>query len=163
MGEVDRLLTAGQVTIERVDPAHADAVSCRDAYYAEIDRRFERGFDVTVGITADGDQLRPPQGELLVAYLHGAPVGCGAVWCHDDGTATLKRMWVADAARGLGLGRRLLAELESRAAAHGSGEVRLETNRALTEAIAMYRSAGYAEVAPFSDEPHADHWFTKRI
>ncbi len=163
MREVDRLLTAGQVLIEVVDPDHEHARYCRDAYYAEIDRRFEHGFDLEQSITAEGDQLRPPAGVLLVAYLHGEPVGCGALRCPAGGPGTLKRMWVAGAARGLGIGRRLLAELESRAAAHGCAAVRLETNRALREAIELYRSAGYVEVAPFNDEPHADHWFTKAL
>lgn len=163
MKEVDRLLTAGLVAVEVVDPDHEHARFCRDAYYAEIDRRFEQGFDLAASISADGDQLRPPAGLLLIAYLRGEPVGCGALWFRPEARATIKRMWVADAVRGLGVGRRLLAELESRAAAHGCVEVRLETNRALTEAIAMYRSAGYVEVAPFNDEPHADHWFTKEL
>ena len=70
-------------------------------------------------------------------------------------------MWVAESARGLGIGRRLLAELEARAAAHGARAVRLETNRTLSEAIALYRSAGYVEVPAFNDEPFADHWFEK--
>jgi DNA-binding MarR family transcriptional regulator/GNAT superfamily N-acetyltransferase len=163
MREVDRLLSAGQVRIEAVDPDHEHATYCRDAYYAEIDRRFEHGFDLGRSIAADGDQLRPPQGVLLVAYLRGEPVGCGALRCPPGEPGTLKRMWVAATARGLGIGRRLLAELESRAVEHGCGTVRLETNRALTEAIAMYRSAGYVEVAPFNDEAHAHHWFTKEL
>jgi hypothetical protein len=41
--------------------------------------------------------------------------------------------------------------------------VRLDTNRALREAIGLYRSSGYAEVAPFNDEPHAHFWFEKRL
>jgi DNA-binding MarR family transcriptional regulator/predicted N-acetyltransferase YhbS len=163
MREVDRLLTAGQVRIEAVDPDHEHARYCRDAYYTEIDRRFEHGFDLGQSISADGDQLRPPEGVLLVAYLRGEPVGSGALRCPPGEPGTLKRMWVADSARGLGIGRRLLAELESRAAAHGCDTVRLETNRALAEAIAMYRSAGYVEVAPYNDEPHAHHWFTKTL
>jgi ribosomal protein S18 acetylase RimI-like enzyme len=72
-------------------------------------------------------------------------------------------MWVAEPARGLGIGRRLLAELEARAAERGSRVVRMETNRALTEAIALYRSAGYVEVPPFNDEPFAHHWFEKSL
>ena len=72
-------------------------------------------------------------------------------------------MWVAATARGLGIGRRLLAELEARAAQSASTIVRLETNETLTEAIALYRSAGYKEVAPFNDEPYAHHWFEKRL
>jgi len=65
--------------------------------------------------------------------------------------------------RGLGIGRRLLVELEAEAARHGARATRLDTNRNLTEAIAMYRSAGYVEVARFSDEPFADHWFEKPL
>lgn len=72
-------------------------------------------------------------------------------------------MWIADSVRGLGIGRRLLAELEARAAEHGARAVRLETNRNLTEAIAMYRSAGYVEVPAFNDEPFAHHWFEKDL
>ncbi len=72
-------------------------------------------------------------------------------------------MWVAPTARGLGLGRRLLRELEASAARRGATHARLETNRALTEAISLYRSAGYSEVAAFNDEPYADHWFEKRL
>lgn len=72
-------------------------------------------------------------------------------------------MWVAESARRLGVGRRLLAELENHAAGASCPIVRLETNSTLVEAIALYRSAGYAEVAPFNDEPYAHHWFEKRL
>ena len=72
-------------------------------------------------------------------------------------------MWISPAVRGLGVGRRVLRELEARAAASGAPATRLETNRSLTEAISLYRSAGYQEIAPFNDEPYAHHWFEKRL
>ena len=72
-------------------------------------------------------------------------------------------MWVSPSARGLGLGRRLLSELERLAADHGVRRLRLETNRNLTEAIALYRSAGYRDVPAFNDEPYAHHWFEKTL
>jgi ribosomal protein S18 acetylase RimI-like enzyme len=100
---------------------------------------------------------------MLLAYLGGEPVGCGALKHHPGAPSDIKRMWVADAARGLGLGRRLLTELEACAAANGARAVRLETNRNLHEAIALYRTAGYVEVAAFNAEPFADHWFEKRL
>jgi len=162
MAEVDRLLTAGLVTVEPADPDHPDARHCLDAYFAEIDCRFDTGFDPSAGIPADGDQVRPPNGLLLVARLRDTAVGCGALR-FDGETAQLKRMWVADDVRGLGIGRRLLAELESRARETGHTTARLETNDALPEAIGMYRAAGYAEVAPFNDERYAHHWFEKRL
>jgi len=82
---------------------------------------------------------------------------------HEGDAPIVKRMWVADRVRGLGLGRRLLAELERRAAATGARVVRLETNEALVEAIALYRSSGYREVEPFNDEAYAHHWFEKEL
>ena len=72
-------------------------------------------------------------------------------------------MWIAESARGLGIGRRLLGELEAQASRTGATTVRLETNKSLTQAIALYRSAGYVEVDRFNDEPYAHHWFEKRI
>ena len=70
---------------------------------------------------------------------------------------------MAPEARGLGLGRRLLLELERHAREAGVKIVRLETNRALTAAIQLYRSSGYREVAAFNDEPYAHHWFEKQL
>jgi ribosomal protein S18 acetylase RimI-like enzyme len=79
------------------------------------------------------------------------------------GLGSLKRMWVAEAMRGLGLGRRMLEALEAEARALGLTTVRLETNQTLEEAIRLYRSAGYREVAPFNSDPYAHHWFEKRL
>jgi ribosomal protein S18 acetylase RimI-like enzyme len=81
----------------------------------------------------------------------------------DEGIAQVKRMWVSPTARGLGLGRRVLAELGTHAAARGVGTLRLETKSALTEAIRLYRTAGYREVPAFNDEPYAHHWFEKPL
>jgi DNA-binding MarR family transcriptional regulator/GNAT superfamily N-acetyltransferase len=163
MRDVERLLTAGLVEIRRMDPAHPHAQYCMREYFAELDRRFEAGFDPSVSIPAEDDELRPPAGLLLIATVRSEPIGCGALKFHDNEPTELKRMWVASSARGLGVGRRILAGLEAEAAGHGSRVIRLETNRSLTEAIALYRSSGYAEVAAFNDEPYADHWFEKRL
>jgi len=163
MAEVEQLLTASLVEVGVVDPAHRDARFCLGEYVAELGRRFDAGFDPALSISATLDELRPPAGVFLVATLRGEPVGCGALKLHDGEQAELKRMWVATSARGLGIGRRLLAELERHAAAGGAGLVRLETNGALTEAIGLYRSAGYREVEAFNSEPYAHHWFEKTL
>jgi DNA-binding MarR family transcriptional regulator/GNAT superfamily N-acetyltransferase len=163
MGDVERLLTAALVEIRTIHPRHRDAQACFRRYFAELDRRSELGFDPARGISAEPHELVPPAGALLVAYLREEPVGCGAVKHHDAAPSEIKRMWVAETARGLGLGRRLLGELEACAARAGAPAARLETNRVLTEGISLYRSAGYAEVAAFNDEPFADHWFEKPL
>jgi GNAT superfamily N-acetyltransferase len=163
MRTVTRLLTTAAVEIRVADPTGRDARRCIRAYFAELDRRSESGFDPRAGISAEPHELTPPSGAFLIAYLRGEPVGCGAVKHHPDAPSELKRMWVAESARGVGIGRRLLAELEAVAARSGASVARLETNRALVEAIAMYRSAGYDEVPAFNDEPFAHHWFEKRL
>lgn len=98
-----------------------------------------------------------------MARLRRRPVGCGAVKLRPDGSAELKRMWVAPAARGCGLGRRILEALERHAIGAGAQVLRPETNRSLTEAIALYRRSGYREVPAFNGEPYAGHWFEKRV
>jgi ribosomal protein S18 acetylase RimI-like enzyme len=149
------------VEIAPIDPAHPQARYCINEYFAELNRRFDTGFDPARSIPADEESLRPPAGLLLVATLNGEPIGCGALKFHDDAPFELKRMWVAESARGLGVGRRMLSELERHAAVNGARAVRLETNKTLVEAISLYRKSGYVEVAPFNDEPYAHHWFEK--
>ena len=163
MAEVERLLLASTVHVAPVDPRHPDARFCLRAYFGELARRFEAGFDPGRSISADDEELTPPAGLLLVATLHAEPVGCGALKFHDGMPAEIKRMWVAPTVRGLGLGHRLLTDLERHAAGGGARVLRLETNRALSEAIGLYRANGYREVAAFNDEPYADHWFEKDL
>jgi DNA-binding MarR family transcriptional regulator/GNAT superfamily N-acetyltransferase len=163
MAEVERLLTASMVGIAGTDPRHPHARYCMQAYFTELAERFDGGFDPARSIPTSDEDLTLPAGLLLVAHLHGDPVGCIGLRYHDDAPAEVKRLWVAPAVRGLGLGRRLLAELEAQATAHGVRVLRLETNRSLTEAIGLYRAAGYREVSRFTDEPYAHHWFEKAL
>ncbi|WP_037498455.1 bifunctional helix-turn-helix transcriptional regulator/GNAT family N-acetyltransferase [Solirubrobacter soli] len=150
MATVERLLTAGLVEIAREDMNSPDAQFCLGEYFKELDARFEGGFDYARSLPTD-------DAVFLVARLRGEPVGCGAI---KVAQSYLKRMWISPKVRGLGLGRRMLSELE---ALSPNGVARLETNRVLTEAIALYRAAGYVEVEPFNDETYAHHWFEKRL
>ncbi|MFI1335372.1 GNAT family N-acetyltransferase [Streptomyces sp. NPDC020845] len=163
MAEVDRLLTAVTVTVDAVDPDHPDAQHCLRSYFTELQERFETGFDPARSLLPDAGELRPPRGLFLVARLHGEPVGCAGLKLPPTAPAEIKRMWVAPHTRGLGLARRFLAELETRAAEHGRDVLRLDTNKALDAAIGLYHSFGFQEVAAFNDEPYAHHWFEKRI
>jgi DNA-binding MarR family transcriptional regulator/GNAT superfamily N-acetyltransferase len=163
MAEVDRLLQASMVDVGPADPRSPDARACIVAYFAELARRFDHGFDPDRSLPATDEDLVPPAGLLLLARLHGEPVGCAALRFHGREPAEVKRMWVAESVRGLGVGRRLLTGIEEHARASGVRTLRLETNRALGEAIALYRSAGFREVPAFNDEPFADHWFEKRV
>lgn len=163
MAEVERLLSASLVEVAVADPASRAARWCFRQYFAELEQRFDAGFDPSASIPAEPDELRPPAGLLLIARLRGRTIGCGALRLHAVAPAEIKRMWVARDARGLGVGRRLLVALEGHARARRATAIRLETNRSLTEAIALYRSRGFVEVEPFNDEPYAHHWFEKRL
>ena len=168
MAEVERLLAASMIGIGPCDPGHPHARTSLDSYFAELAARFEHGFDVARANPDVPSDLVPPKGLLLVASLAGEAVGCGVLRHHDlhagvPGWSEIKRLWVSPSLRGIGLGRRLLAALEQRAATVGAPVARLDTNRALTEAIAMYRAAGYREIAPFNNNPYAHHWFEKRL
>jgi len=163
MHDVERLLSAGAAQITGVDPEHPDAQYCLSEYVAELNRRSERGFDPSVGATALPHEVRPPAGEFFVVYLHGEPVGCGAVKHHPDAPAEIKRMWIAPSVRGLGLGRRLLERLEACARDGGARIAHIETSSVLVEAIALYRRTGWVEVHAFNDEPFADLWLEKAL
>jgi DNA-binding MarR family transcriptional regulator/predicted GNAT family N-acyltransferase len=163
MTEVHRLLLVAGLHIDRVDPASRAARWCVDQYFRELDRRFDSGFDPGASLPADDQELVPPRGAFLVAFVDGQALACGAVKTIASGVGSLKRMWVSEAVRGLGVGRRVLGALESEARSLGLTTLRLETNHTLQEAIQLYRSAGYREVAAFNADPYAQHWFEKHL
>lgn len=163
MGTVMRLLDAGLVEVEPADAASDDARRCLAAYYDELARRFPDGFDPGQSLHPDTHEFMEPTGRFVLARLHARAIGCGAVLFQEDGRAYLKRMWVDESVRGMGVGRRILEALEQAAREHGAASATLETNATLTEAIAMYRKAGYVEVEPFNDEFYADLWFEKPL
>jgi DNA-binding MarR family transcriptional regulator len=147
MAEVNRLLLASTVDISVQDPRRPAARTAGAAYLRELTERFD--VDPDLSIAATDDELTLPAGLLVVATLRGDPIGCAALKFHPGRPAEIKRIWVERAARGLGLGRRLLADIEQRATEHGVRTLRLETNPTLTEAIALFRSAAYREIQPF--------------
>jgi DNA-binding MarR family transcriptional regulator/GNAT superfamily N-acetyltransferase len=163
MTTVEKLLTEALVDIRVEDPESRAALYCMNAYYAELDTRFDAGFHPEVSLTVASDDLNGQSGLLLVAYLRNEPVGCGAILFQSQTLAMVKRMWVAPEARGLGIGRRILADLEDRARSRGIKSLRLDTNRRLDEAINLYQTSGFHEVSAFTKEPYAHHWFEKPL
>lgn len=163
MAEIERLMTASAVTIE-AEPVDGEAArTSLESYFRELAERFEGGFDPGPGGAAGDVSMAPPGGAFLVARLDGRDVACGGLRTLEPGVGEIKRMWVAPDARGLGLARRLLAALEDEARALGLSRIRLDTNRVLAEAQALYRKAGYREIARFNDNPYAHFWFEKAL
>jgi DNA-binding MarR family transcriptional regulator/GNAT superfamily N-acetyltransferase len=163
MAEVERLLRAAAITITVEAPDSPAALACLAAYGAELAQVFEGGYDPSGDGPPDHDDYRQPQGGFLVARLDGQPVGCGA-WKRLGGTTgEIKRLWISKDVRGTGLGRRLLHALENLARDAGMTQVRLDTNRVLTAAQALYRAERYEETPAYNDSPYAHMWFAKSI
>jgi DNA-binding MarR family transcriptional regulator/ribosomal protein S18 acetylase RimI-like enzyme len=163
MVEVDRLLRASSVEMVPADPLSADAQRCLDQYFAEIASRFRGGFDREAGGATAVQDFVPPHGCLLLAWLFGEPIGCGAIRTLEPGIGEIKRMWISPKVRGLAVGRRLLQELEGVARTRKMRAVRLDTNESLSEAIRLYQSSGYREIERFNDNPYAQRWFEKTL
>ncbi|MBO6518682.1 MAG: MarR family transcriptional regulator [Rhodospirillales bacterium] len=163
MADVERLTRAAAVRIGPEKASSPAALWCLNEYFAEIAARFDAGFNPAKGLPAPIAEMTPPRGVFLVARLDGRPVGCGALIVETGFIGHIRRMWIASEVRGLGLGRRMLDALEEQAAELQLRTLRLETNRNLAEARALYQDAGYREVPRFSDEPYAHHWFEKAL
>lgn len=163
MEEIDRLLRASSIEFTPADPRSADARGCLERYYAELAARFPGGFELHADDAPDEDELAPPAGCMLVARLFGDPVGCGAMRTLGPGVGELKRMWVSAEVRGMGVGRRLLEELERVAIACKLRTIRLDTNGSLAEALRLYHTSGYREIPRYNDNPYAQHWFEKTL
>jgi GNAT superfamily N-acetyltransferase len=104
-----------------------------------------------------------PRGAFFVAMSDGLPLGCVGLKGTRGELAEVKRLWVAPAARGLGVGRRLMEAAENAARHLSVKTLRLDTNSALPEARQLYRSTGWTEIARFNDDPYPDLFFEKRL
>ena len=111
----------------------------------------------------DAAAFTPPQGVFLVVYDDDNAVGCGGVRMLSNDRGEIKHLWLDPSTRGRGWGRTLLIELEARAVGLGARVVVLDTNTTLEAAQALYRSAGYDEIAPYNDNPNANLWWQKRL
>jgi len=156
-------LQRDRVVVEPADPRSEPARACLQAYYDELGRRFAAGFDVTLSRDPDADDMIRPRGAFLLAWSDGLPVGCVGLKGGGEQPAEVKRLWVAHAARGLGLARRLMSAIEDAARELAVPVLRLDTNSALPEAIALYRRTGWVEIPRFNDDPYPDVFFEKRL
>jgi GNAT superfamily N-acetyltransferase len=151
-------------TIAPEDTASAIARACLRAYFALLAERIP-GIDASHVPDPDpeADSFRPPSGIFLVARAEGAVLCCVSLKLVEPGLGEVKRLWVAPEARGHGLARRLMAEVEAFARAAGMTCLRLDTNNALTEALSLYRKTGWHPTTPFTKAFPATDWFAKPL
>ncbi len=163
MDEVVHLLRAARIEVAPETAAGEDAQFCLQQYYAELQSRFDAGFDPQAGKPVDVADMSPPEGRFVIARIEGELAGCGALVRLGDDVGEIKRVWTAPCARGQGVAGAILENLEASARQMGFAVLRLDTNRSLKEATALYRQAGYREIGRYNDNPYAHHWFEKRL
>jgi putative acetyltransferase len=136
------------VVVRRADITSAEARALITALNAEVRAIYPE--ENANHFRLDDEEVAPGRGAFVIAY-DDAPVGCGAVRVIEAGTAEVKRMYVAPAARGRGVGAAVLAALEQEARALGATRLVLETGDRLAAAVALYRRAGFTEISPFGE------------
>lgn len=100
-------------------------------------------------------KYEPPKGRLLFAYSDEELAGCVAFRPIDDETCEIKRLYVRDKFRGLGIGRKLLERLIDEAKISGYKKMRLDSwIPRMQTAIAMYRKFGFYEIEPYNENPY---------
>jgi ribosomal protein S18 acetylase RimI-like enzyme len=123
----------------------------------------ELGFGPKGGSNVAASDFNLPRGVFLLALVGDVSVGCGGLRQLNCGTGEVKRLFVRPAARGQGVGRRLLNELEVRARRLGFHKLRLDTHDGATAALALFRSSGYQPVPDYNGNPFASYWFEKSL
>lgn len=148
------------LALEPADSAASRAL--QRAFIADIASRYP-GWDPGKSQSAAASDLGPPGGAWVVAYLDGRPVGCGGLKALGAETAEIRRVYLDPSARGRGIGRNLLQELELHARRLGYRRVRLTTGDRQPEALGLFQTAGYAEVTAFNDNLFTHHWMEKTL
>lgn len=152
---------ADELDVRAVGTSDPTAAALLNAYASELEQNaVARTPDRVETVAAEYER---PSGTFLVVYAGDEPVACGGIRSLGDGTAEVKRMYVAPSARGNGVGKELLRRLEAEARQLGYKRLRLDTAAPLTSAQALYRSAGYREIDDYNGNTAASHWFEKDI
>jgi putative acetyltransferase len=149
-----------RIAVERPDQSETVAL------LAQLDDYLTSLYPAESNHLLDVAALRAPEIRFFVARRKAAAVGCGALRLDADGYGEIKRMYVSPAARGVGLGKKLLAAIEAEARRQRLHTLRLETGIHQPEALGLYVSAGYRETGAFGDYPAGDpvsRFFAKRL
>jgi GNAT superfamily N-acetyltransferase len=143
------MATATEVEIRRAEISAPIVQQLIAALNAELEGLYpEEGAN---HFRLDADEVADGRGAFLVAYADGRPVGCGAVRRNDREVGEIKRMYVVPEARGRGIARQVLGELEAEARRLGVSRLVLETGLRQAEALSLYRRAGYVEIPLFGE------------
>ena len=153
----------GRISVERGDPSDPSSLALVQAMEDEIDELYHDRSGSVRSVTAEPDEMRPPDGDFLVVVHEGRPVGCGGLKRLDDDVGEIKRMYVAPDARGKGLSRMLLEALEDRARELGFTIARLDTGDRQPAAQRLYEGAGYRRIPRYNENDVATRWYERSL
>jgi GNAT superfamily N-acetyltransferase len=142
------------------EPAAGLAQGMRDEIAATYDGLELDGPDMP---KAGPEELGPPGGLFVVGFEDDGAVCCGGIKRLLDGACEIKKMFVVPAARGRGVARALLEELERQAREHGYAVARLDTGPRQPRAQRMYERAGYLPIENYNANPVASFFGEKRL
>jgi GNAT superfamily N-acetyltransferase len=151
------------VRIARVDPQSPDARTALEQYLIEAAGRIQHPSFRVLDLVDEVGDFAAPGGAFLLMRSEAAVIGCGAVRTLAPGLGEIKRMWIEPRQRGRGLGSQLLGAMEAASLELGHERLRLDTNRALREAIGLYAARGYRPIGRYNDNPDATHFFEKHL
>lgn len=147
-------------------PSAADAADAHELlaeYFASRVVGFAEQSVVYTTKFPDPAVFEPPAGVFVIAEDDDGPVGCGGIRAVPDGPRgvryEVKHLYLRPRTRGRGWGRLLLDDLIARARELGASELVLDTHHSLEAAAALYARTGFAEIAPYNDNPNASRWY----
>jgi putative acetyltransferase len=142
------------IGIAREDPRADDVV----AMITDLDRYLTGLYPAESNHLLALEALTAENVVFLVARRRGQAEACGALVRQAPDWGEVKRIYVRPAARGLGLGRAILGEIETAARAMGLGRLKLETGSRQPEALGLFERSGYRRCAAFGAYPLGDPW-----
>ena len=160
---MDHISRPDQVEIRACDPAGRDAAALVADFFAEIASRYP-GFDPSRQPSAPlAGFTRRQGGVFLIALRDREPIACAGLQRLDATTGEVRRVFVREAARGLGVGRVLLTTLLETARDLGYQRVRLDTGDRLPEARGLFLAFGFRDIADYNGNPYAAYWMELRL
>ena len=133
-------------------------------------REYESWLGMDLCFQGFEDELRnlpgkysPPEGRLYVARVDSGAAGCVAMRKLEGGVCEMKRLFVREGFRGLAIGKQLIEKLIAEATAEGYERMRLDTFAPqMGNALGLYSSHGFYEIAPYYDNPHEGVLFMEK-
>ncbi|WP_051973203.1 GNAT family N-acetyltransferase [Cryobacterium sp. MLB-32] len=156
------------IVISATAPTSAEAQEVSTRYYEDLVGRYHqrpatREEVLDAEASYPHEDLAPPTGILLLARQGLSVLGCAGMRVRPDAIGEVTRVFVESAARGRGLGRLLMEELERKSLEMGIRTLRLDTRTDLIEARGLYLSLGFVEGEAHNADPYANHWFRKEL